>query len=162
MSGRAAAALAVVALLGGVLPLRAQSTTLTVTGLPANFPGPTGADFFAGSIVYATNTTYTITGNNWPANVTRTETIRIRCNNPCPVSGPKALATLQWKLAGAAAWNTLTTANVVVEAPSLTSTNANRNPTYSNSIQWRFLLSWTTDPPGALTTFNVRIRLTQT
>ncbi len=162
MSGRTAALLAVLALIGGALPLGAQNTTLTVTGLPAVFPTPTGAEFHDGAIVYSTYTTYTVTGNNWTPNLTRTETISIRCNTPCPFTGPKPLATLQWKRTAEANWHTLTTAFVIIEAPVLRSTAANRNPTYSNTIQWQFLLNWTADPPGALTTFNVRIRLRQT
>ncbi len=162
MSGRAAAALAVAALLGGAaLPLRAQHTALTVTGLPASFAAPTGADFSLGYVVYPANTTYTIGGKNWAAGQTATETVTIRCSAPCPVSGPKAPATLQWKLLGDATWHTLTTAYVTVEVVTLTATVARDDPTWSNTIQWRFLLDWTSDPPGALTTFTINLQLTQ-
>jgi hypothetical protein len=152
----------VVALLGGALSLRAQSVTLTVTGLPANFPNPDGSAFEALAIVYATNTTYTVTAGNWNPNRTHTETIQIACSLPCPVSGPKALATLQWRRTGDATWHTLTTSYVTVETFALSSAPGNRSPTYSNAIQWQFLLNWATDPPGALTTFAVSLQLTQT
>jgi hypothetical protein len=158
---------AMVLLLLGAQSARAQNTTFVVTGLPATFATPTGADFAAlpaGSITYPTPTTYTVTGNAWNRNQTRTETIRVMCVAPCPASGPKAMATLQWRRSDLGVWNTITTAAATVEQVVLNAGNggAPRNPTYSNSIVWRFLLNWTTDPPGAQTTFNVRVTLTQT
>jgi hypothetical protein len=164
MSGRAAAALAVVALLALCAPaLRAQNTTLTVSGLPTTFPIPDGSHFGAvpGHIDDPTYTNYTVQANNWPAGQTHTETISILCSGACPASGTKPLATLQYKLASDANWHTLTTALVVVESFTLTSTAAQRSPSHSSTIQWRFLLNWTTDTPGVTGRFNVRLRLTQ-
>jgi hypothetical protein len=153
-----------VLLLLGAHSARAQNTTFVVTGLPAAFATPTGAEFAAGSITYPTVTTYTVTGNAWPLNRTRTETITVMCVAPCPASGPKAMATLQWRRSDLGVWNTITTAAVTVQQVVLNAGNggAPRNPTYTNSIVWRFLLTWMGDPPGAQTTFNVRVTLTQT
>jgi hypothetical protein len=138
---------------------RAQQTTLTITGFPLAFASPTGADFVAGSIVGGT-ITYTVAAKTGTTGQ-RTATISMRCNAPCPqVAGPKPLATLQWSRTDLGTWNTLTTTDVQVEQRALFRNGL--NDPFSNSIDWRFLLDWLTDPPGAATSFRILFTLTVT
>jgi hypothetical protein len=144
----------------GASSARAQKTILTITGFPLAFPSPTGADFFAGSITAAGLVTYTVDASTGTTGQ-RTATISIRCNAPCPqVVGPKALATLQWSRTDLGTWNTLTTTDTQVEQRAVF--KGGLNDPFSNSIAWRFLLGWLTDPPGAATSFRILFTLTVT
>jgi hypothetical protein len=148
-------------LVASAAPVRssAQQTTLALTGFPVAFTTPTGADFVTGSIQSATATTYTVDATSG-ATSQRTTTVSVRCRTPCPASGAKALSTLQWRRADLGAWTTLTTTDVFVEQRAVFRNGA--NDPWSNSVLWRFLLGWTTDPPMASTRFNVVFTLTVT
>lgn len=138
----------------------AQRMELTVTGFPIVFPTPTAADFEAGYIESTTTVTFTVDASTGPPTM-RTTTVSIACRTPCPSNGgPKAAGTLQWRRADQATWQTLSTTNTPVESQPVQRNSL--NDPWSNSIVWRFLLDWDSDPPGALTTFNVVFALTVT
>lgn len=134
-------------------------TTLTVSGFPTAVAAPTGTDFLNGSIQSAP-ITFTVDATNGPALTTRTATVSIRCALPCPNSGPKTLASLQWRRGDLGTWNGLTTSDVVVESRSMT-INVSNDP-WANTILFRFLLNWTTDAPGSTSVFRVTMTLTVT
>ncbi len=153
------ALLLLLAALAAPMGAAAQQTTLALTGFPVAFTTPTGADFVSGSIQSATTTTYTVNATSG-STAQRTTVVSVRCRTPCPASGAKALSTLQWRGADLGTWTTLTTTNVFVEQRAVFRNGA--NDPWSNSVLWRFLLDWTTDPPMASTRFNVRFTLTVT
>jgi hypothetical protein len=136
----------------------AQSTTIAVVGFPLAFPTPTGGDFVAGFIQSA-GTTFTVDATTGTT-AQRTTIVSVRCNAPCPATGPKSLATLQWSRQDLGTWQTLTTTDAFVEQR-FVFRNGTNDP-WSNTLNWRFLLDWTGDPPGALTRFDIRFTLTVT
>ena len=115
----------------------AQGTTLTITGLPLTFSTPTGADFFAQSIASSNLTTYTVAASATGANAQRSATVSVRA---LTLTGN---ATLQWKTP-TGSWTTLTTSNVDVETFIL-----RKGESASNTLQWRYVLDWTTTTPGS-------------
>ena len=151
---------ALFALIALLLPAMAtaQRTRITTTGFPITFSAPTGADFEAGFIVAATTATFSVEARS--GTEVRTTTVSIRCAAPCPSTGTKALSTLQWSRVDLGTWNTLTTADAQIEQRVITP-NVTNDP-WSNSLAWRFLLSWTGDPPSAASNFNIIITLTVT
>jgi hypothetical protein len=143
-------------------PMQAQRTIFTVSGFPVTFPTPTAAELTAGAITSANAITFTVnaqTGN--PSQ--RTTTVSIRCQAPCPQSGTKSIGTLRWRRADLAAWNTLTTSDVVIETRPVFRNQplpASNDP-WSNSLYWQFLVDWMSDTPGT-STFNIVMTLTVT
>src|SRR5690554_1431766 len=85
-------------------PVQAQRATLTVTGFPVTFGPPTIADLDAGILTSNSATTFTVQMQTVGA--TRTTTVSIRCQTPCPASGTKPPAGLQWRRADSGTWNT--------------------------------------------------------
>ena len=137
----------------------AQTTTLSVAGFPLLFPTPTGADFVAGFIQSGTGTTFTVNATLGVL-TQRTTIVSVRCGTPCPATGTKPLASLQWSRQDLGTWQTLTTTDAFVEQR-VVFRNALNDP-WSNTLNWRFLLDWTGDPPSANTRFNIRFTLTVT
>jgi hypothetical protein len=143
-------------------PAQAQRTIFTVSGFPVTFPTPTAAELTAGSITSASAITFTVnaqTGNPQQ----RTTTVSIRCQAPCPQSGAKSMATLRWRRADQAIWNTLTTSDAVIETRPVFRNQplpASNDP-WSNSLYWQFLVDWLNDTPGT-STFNIVMTLTVT
>jgi hypothetical protein len=152
-------ALALVSVWADASTVRAQvvRTTLTITDHTIAFASPTGADFLAGYIDGGAST-FSIEATSGPA-AQRTASVSIRCSG-CPVSGPKALATLQWRRADLPTWNTLTTGYVEVEERIMW--NDLFNDPWTNQVFWRFALDWLGDPPGAQTEFRIEYLLTVT
>jgi hypothetical protein len=85
-----------------------------------------------------------------------TTTIAIKSTSANLGNG-KVLTDLQWRRSDLAAWNTITLANVNVEARAQTY-NGTNDP-WSNTIFFRMKLTWTTDAPAAYTA-NYTITLT--
>jgi hypothetical protein len=127
-------------------PLAAQSTTLALGGNIITFPAPTATDYVNG-YVYSSGVLFTVdaTSSSGQANVT---TIAIKSTSANLGNG-KVLADLQWRRSDLATWNTITLANVNVEARSQTFNGA--NDPWSNTIFFRMKLTWTTDAPAAYT-----------
>lgn len=135
--------LAVVALLAPVRGTRAQAATLTLTNAPNVFPTPTVTDYDAGVVTEATGITFTVDITTGP-NVLRTTIVSLRATS-ATLGGGKPVGDLEWRRADLATWNTMTTADVVVESRS----GVRRvDPPWSNTVFFRILLSWTGDPPG--------------
>jgi hypothetical protein len=137
----------------------AQSTSITVAGFPLVFPTPTGADFVAGFIQSTSGTPYTVDATLGAAGQ-RTTIVSVRCSAPCPAIGSKPLASLQWSRQDLGTWQTLTTTDAFVEQRVVVF-NGSNDP-WSNTLNWRFLLNWTGDPPGGQSRFNIRFTLTVT
>ena len=152
------ALLVLLSLLATPAMVAAQRTRIQLTGFPITFTAPTGADFDAGFIQAATAGTFTVEARQGPE--TRTTIVSIRCSAPCPSTGTKALSTLQWRRSDLGTWNTLTTTDTQVEQRVIVP-NGSNDP-WTNSIQWRFLLSWMGDPPSATANFNIIFTLTVT
>lgn len=139
-----------------------QRTIFTVSGFPITFPAPTAAELTAGSITSANAITFTVNAQTGTT-AERTTTVSIRCQAPCPQSGTKSVATLRWRRADLAAWNTLTTSDVVIESRPVFRNQplpASNDP-WSNSLYWQFLVDWMTDTPGT-STFDIVMTLTVT
>jgi hypothetical protein len=145
-----------------IAPLHAQRTNLTVSGYPVVFTPPTAADLDAGIISSSTPTTFTVEivgGQPQP----RLTTVSIRCQAPCPATGTKLPASLQWRRADLAVWTALSTVDVPVDSRvvqrNLPLPQSN-NP-WSNTIYWQTVVGWTSDAPG-IQTFNIVMTLTVT
>jgi hypothetical protein len=141
--------------------VRAQAvlTSLTISGLPIVMPAPTGTDFVNGSI-QSSPVTYVVDATSGPAFSIRNTSLSIRCALPCPTSGSKAMASLQWRRGDLGTWTSITTTDALVEQRWMVM--GFFNDPWTNTILFRFLLNWTTDPPGSGGVFNVVVTLTVT
>jgi hypothetical protein len=145
-SNTAAGVSLLLALLCFASPAAAQSTTLALSGNTITFPAPTATDYVNG-FVYSSGVLFTVdaTSNSGQANMT---TVAIKSTSANLGNG-KVLADLQWRRSDLATWNTITLANVNVEARSQTFNGA--NDPWSNTIFFRMKLTWTTDAPATYT-----------
>jgi hypothetical protein len=136
-----------------------RRTQMTITGHPLTVTGTTITDFDAGSVAAgSTQVNVNLTTNSGGGGFSpRVTTVRVRCNTPCPNSGSLALSGVQWRRSDLAVWNTLTTAFVTVEQRTATFNGA--NDPWSNTVFWRYLLSYTGTPPTAATAFRVQYQL---
>jgi hypothetical protein len=135
--------------------LDAQKTNLTVTGGTISFPAPTAADYDAGYMDAPTGATVTLDAQN---GTSRTTTIAIRATS-ASLGGGKAIGQLQWRRADLAVWNSITLTDAQVEQR--VQIRNGLNDPWGNTIFFRMLLDWTTDPPGTYAA-NYVITLTQT
>lgn len=128
----------------------AQATTLTVTGMPVSFASPTAADFVAGSIQASGAATYTLEAAKTGASTQRTAILGVR------YSSRTGTATLQWRRGDLVNWTTLGATDQTVESVVL-----RKGEVHTNTIAWRYLLSWTADSPGT-TSYGVVLTMTIT
>lgn len=145
--------------------LRAQGqriSEMTISGFPLSVAGATTVDFEAGAVsLGTTGLSIDLTKNTGGGGFSpRVTTVNVQCATPCPASGTLPLGALQWRRADLGTWNTLTTSYVLVE--SRTATYGGTNDPWSNSIFWRYQLTWTGTPPTAATQFNIRFQLVVT
>lgn len=150
-----AGAACVCALLLGSKPADAQFTLLTLTGNTITFPAPTAADYAAGWINSATGVTFTV---NAFTGGSRTTMIAIRATS-ASLGGAKVIGDLQWRRSDLVTWNPITTTNVQVEQRVQVLNGA--NDPWSNTIFFRIVLNWATDPPATYSA-NYAITITQT
>lgn len=146
-------------LVGLAAPAGAQNrrTVLTIAGLPLAVASTSPNDFDAGSVSIGSNSfEVDLTTNAGGAFPTRVTTVNVRCAVGCPA----AVANLQWRRNDLGTWNTLTTAYALIE--SRTATIDGVNDPWSNSLFWRYELSWLGDPPAATETFNLEFQLVVT
>ena len=139
----------------------AQRTQLQVSGFPVTFLAPTAAELTSGTVTSATATTFTVNAQTGTT-AQRTATVSIRCQAPCPASGTKTAGELRWRRADLAAWNTLSTSDVIIETRAMFRGQplpASNDP-WSNSLYWQFVVDWS-DIPGT-TTYNIVMTLTVT
>jgi hypothetical protein len=136
-------------------PLRAQKTSLTVTGGTITFPAPTAADYIAGFVNSTTGATFTV---NSLSGVTRTTTVSIRSTSPNLGNG-KLIGDLQWRRSDLATWSSITLTDSQVEQRIVI--NKGLNDPWSNTVFFRMVLNWTSDAPTTYTA-NYQITLSQT
>ena len=136
-------------------PLVAQKTILTLAGGTITFPAPTATDYIAGFVDAATGVTFTISAQT---GTTRTTIVAIRSSST-DLGGGKVLGDLQWRRSDLATWNNITLTDAQVEQRIVI--RGISNDPWSNTIFFRMLLSWTTDPPATYSA-NYVITLSQT
>lgn len=135
-------------------PLEAQRTILTLTGGAITFPAPTAADYDAGYID-SPGMTFTV---NAQTGASRTTTISIRSTS-ASLGGGKPIGELQWRRSDLAVWNSIALTDAQVEQR--VQVRNGLNDPWNNTIFFRMLLDWTTDPPATYTA-NYVITLSQT
>jgi hypothetical protein len=139
-------------------PLFAQgSVVLTVTGGPVTVPAPAVADYNAGFVVDPTVLSYNVNISGGPPTALHTETVSIRSTSGS--FGTLAVGNLEWERAGQSTWNSLTTTDVTIESRSGITRLIGNN--WTNTVQFRCLIGWTTTPPATYST-NLIITLTVT
>lgn len=166
MRGRAARRLTLLLhlLAFGFIPPLAEAqgnrrTNLTTTGFPIGATTTTPVDYDA-EFVSIGSTSFTVdlrTNAGGGGFSPRETTVRVRCGTPCPASGTLAVSGLEWRRADLGAWNPLTTAFADVEERVATFNGA--NDPWSNSLFWRYALTWTGTPPTAQTQFYIEFQL---
>lgn len=125
----------------------AQRLRLTLnSGAPIAFPVVTEADYDAGSVTASAPLAFTLSLTGGAANTDRTGILSIRAS-AAVMGGTKPIGDMQWRRSDLGVWNSLTTADVVVESHTMRRSGLN-NP-WSNSVEFRALLDWSTD--GAAT-----------
>lgn len=140
-----------------------RRTQLNVLTAPVTVATTTALDFDAGSVAlgsmgFQVDLTQNSGGGGFSPRVT---TVNIRCAVPCPTSGSLAVSNLQWRRNDLGTWNTLSTTYAFVE--SRTATWQGTNDPWSNSVFFRYLLSWTGSPPtAAVTQFTIDVQLVVT
>lgn len=135
-------------------PLEAQKTILTLTGGAVTFPAPTAADYDAGYID-SPGMTFTVNAQTGSG---RTTTISIRSTS-ASMGGGKPIGELQWRRSDLAVWNSIALTDAQVEQR--VQVRNGLNDPWNNTIFFRMLLDWTTDPPATYTA-NYVITLSQT
>ena len=155
-SGSTIAAISLaVALLASPLMAQPVKTNLTLTGVTVALAAPTPDENDAGFKDSPTGVTFTV---NAQTGASRTTTISIRSTSASLGSG-KAIGELQWRRSDLAVWNSITLTDSPVEQR--VQIRNGLNDPWSNTIFFRMLLNWTTDPPATYTG-NYVITLTQT
>jgi hypothetical protein len=135
-------------------PLEAQKTVLTLTGGTVTFPAPTADDYDAG-YVESPGMTFTV---NAQTGTSRTTTISIRSTSTS-LGGGKQIGELQWRRSDLAVWNSITLTDAQVDQR--VQVRNGLNDPWNNTIFFRMLLDWTTDPPATYAA-NYVITLSQT
>lgn len=146
-------------LLAAALPSRllAQgSVVLTVTGSPVTIPAPAIADYNAGFVVDPTTLSYNVNIAGGPPSNTHLTVVTIR--SASATFGTLALSNLQWARTDIGSWTPLTTSDVQVESRDISRNSGNN---WTNSLQFRCLISWTGVPPATYTA-NLIVTLTVT
>jgi hypothetical protein len=136
-------------------PLEAQRTILTLTSGTIAFDPPAATDYDAGYTDSPTGVTFAV---NAQTGTSRTTTISIRSTSASLGSG-KAIGELQWRRSDLAVWNSITLTDAQVEQR--VQVRNGLNDPWGNTIFFRMLLNWTTDPPATYTG-NYVITLSQT
>lgn len=130
-------------------------SVLTITSTVV-FPAPTANDYAAGFVNSTAGVTFNVNATQGIEPHTTTVLIRSLSAN---LGGGKPIGHLQWRRSDLAIWNNLTVANVQVERRPQT-LNLLNDP-WGNTIFFRMLLNWTTDPPATYSA-NYQLTLSQT
>jgi hypothetical protein len=135
-------------------------TRLEISGFPLTSTSTSPANFDAGAVIIGTTSfTVDLTFNLFGFSP-RITSVRVNCALPCPATGTLPVSGMQWRRADLAGWNTLTTTPTLIETRTAFFNGA--NDPWGNSLQWRYLLSWTGRPPAAASTFHIRFELVVT
>lgn len=148
----------------GLLPSVSEAqgnrrTNLTTTGFPISATTTTPVDYDAGFVaIGSTGFTVDLRTNTGAGGFSpRVTTVRVRCGSPCPASGALPVSGLEWRRSDLGVWTPLTTAFADVEAR--TATFNGTNDPWSNSIVWRYALTWAGVPPTAQTQYFIEFQL---
>lgn len=140
----------VVVLLGMLLvpgALAAQGTeTMALSATTISFPAPTITNFDNGFVAASSSITYTVSTSGGPAGLSHTATVSIKSSS-ANLGGGKAVSDLQWSRADLGTWNSMTITNATVEQRTLV--RRGLNDPWSNTVNFRMLLSYANDAPGA-------------
>ena len=131
-------------------------TDLTLAGATVTFPAPTASDYVAGFVNSTSGVTFTVDATT--GNQSHTTTVLVRSLSTS-LGGGKVLGDLQWRRSDLSTWNTITLADAQVEQR--VQVRNGMNDPWSNTIFFRMLLAWTTDPPGTYSA-DYQITLSQT
>jgi hypothetical protein len=148
-------AAALLALVLFASPVAAQKTIITLTNATVTFPTPTATDYINGYVDAATGVTFTLNAQTGTA---RTTTISIRAGS-VDLGGGKVIGDLQWRRSDLAVWNSITPTDTQIEQRIVV--RGVSNDPWNNTIFFRMLLRWASDPP-AIYTANYVITLSQT
>ena len=151
-----AAVLVALVLYASQLVAQNPRTSLTLAGGTITFPSPTAADFVNGFVNSATGVTFTLDAS--AGNQSHTTTILLRSTSPNLGNG-KILGDLQWRRSDLTTWNSITVTDAQVEQR--VQVRNGLNDPWSNTIYFRMILNWTTDPPATYSA-NYQITLAQT
>ena len=152
---RLAPSLALLALAGSAVGAQNPRSVLTITATVV-FPAPTANDYEAGFVNSTAGVTFNVNATQGAQPHTTTVLIRSLSAN---LGGTKPIGHLQWRRADLAVWNNLSAADVQVEQRPQT-LNVLNDP-WGNTIFFRMVLNWTTDPPGTYGA-NYQLTLSQT
>lgn len=130
-------------------------TVLTISGF-VTFPAPTANDYAAGFINSTSGLRFTVDATQ--GSQPHTTSVLIRSLS-ATLGGAKALGDLQWRRSDLATWTSISVTNVEIEQrPQIRNV---LNDPWSNTIFFRMLLNWTTDPPATYSA-NYQLTLSQT
>jgi hypothetical protein len=152
VSTSAAALLALVLLAS---PVAAQKTALTLANATVTFPTPTATDYINGYVDAPTGVSFNLSAQTGTA---RTTTISIRASS-VNLGGGKVIGDLEWRRSDLAIWNSITSTDAQIEQRIVV--RGVSNDPWSNTIFFRMLLRWATDPPATYSA-NYVITLSQT
>jgi len=154
------AAIALVSLLASGLSAQGnRRTEMTIAGFPLTSTSATPTEYDAGSVTLGSTTiSVNLTTNSGAGGFSpRVTTVSVRCNTPCPATGTLAAAGLQWRRSDLGTWNAISTVFNLVETR--TATFNGTNDPWSNTIFWRYVLTWTGVPPTAATSYYIQFQL---
>ena len=130
-------------------------SVLSLTGTVV-FPAPTANDYAAGFVNSTAGVTFSVDATT--GNEPHTTIILIQSLSTS-LGGGKSIGDLQWRRSDLATWTGISLANVEVERrPQVRSV---LNDPWGNTIFFRMLLNWTTDPPATYGA-NYQLTLSQT
>jgi hypothetical protein len=152
---RIAASVALLVLAATSASAQNPRSVMTLTSTVV-FPAPTANDYAAGFVNSTAGVTFNVNATQGAQPHTTTVLIRSLSAN---LGGGKPIGHLQWRRSDLAIWNNLTIANVQVEQRPQT-LNVLNDP-WGNTIFFRMLLNWTTDPPATYGA-NYQLTLSQT
>jgi len=154
-ASRLAISFALLTLAAATAQAQFPKTVMTLTGAVV-FPAPTANDYAAGFVNSTAGVTFTIDATAGFDPHTTTVLIRSLSAN---LGGGKVIGDLQWRRADLATWTSMSVTNAQIEQrPQVR--NALNDP-WSNTIFFRMLLNWTTDPPATYSA-NYQLTLSQT
>jgi hypothetical protein len=120
------------------LQLPAQGTRITLGGFGGNFGVATADDFIAGYREASSASIYTVLITS--ANTDRVTSVFVRSTSGTAGAG-KPVSDLIWRRDDVSEWNEITTVNELVEARTMQTNGTS----WSNSIWFRYRLSWESD-----------------
>jgi hypothetical protein len=138
--------------------LRAQQTTLTLSGSAIVFPVRTAADYDGGYVTATSVVTFTVAAPFLQV-LTRTTTVSIHASS-ASLGGGKPIGDLEWRRGDLSTWTPITGSAVTVETRTLNPLLGTNNP-WSNTIHFRIRLAWTAHGANAHAA-NYVITLSQT